>query len=199
MRYELSPGQVHLIDLKPWMLQSNDDTEPHTEFTRYTYEARQQGRHPTVFSYHGFMLPTKYVDVHYVAFGKQHAKCFVTFVEYTYDVQTDQVFMVPRYTVPAWQGNNDLLHLLQVCPGETDREFNLHEVLTNSGSRGRYTGVVDRMRAFYSDEDLVSICPEVFYFQDPAIDGEKVAVEADKTPIETLAAEAQLLESALSR
>lgn len=175
----LKPGH---IDLKSWEVSPN--AEFFDDFTYYTYEARQQGRQPTVYSFYGHGVPSQFLEVSYLPRQntKQHLRCFVTFKTRKFNPETELVEEQYAFTLPAWQGTNDIIHLLEVAPGETYRKFNLHSLLLYAEGNP-YVDVVERIRAKYTDLQLLNFVPDVYFYEDPV---SKYIRTPHQLPVETI-------------
>jgi hypothetical protein len=162
------------IDLTSWRVK--EGVERYEDFTYYTYEAYQQGRQPTVTSFYGHLVPSQFLEVSYIGRGNQHLRCMVTFKSRTFNYRTQMVEERYAYTLPAWQGTNDTIHLLEVAPGETYRKFNLHALLEAARAQP-YEDVVERICRRYTAQELIHLAPEVLFFEDPVLKVAQVPVQ----------------------
>jgi hypothetical protein len=152
-----------LIDLSSW--RTNPEVEAHDAFTYYSTERLTQGDIPSIISFHGHPVPSNRVEVFYIGAGRQHLRCMVTFKRRKMNLQEQQVEEYYMYTLPAWQGTNDIIHLMEEAPGESYKAFSLGEMFNVKG----YVSVVDRIRRQYSDDVLLALAPEVLFFDDPVV------------------------------
>lgn len=154
-----------VVDLSFWVSESNDEV-PHDEFILYTYERTMRGEYPSVFSFFGHAVPGKFVEVTYIGRGKKHLRCLVTFKRRLWDEEAQLTKEYYVLTVPAWQGDNNIIHLMEVLPGEDMNGYNLLYIYKHA-DRPDYPDFLDRIRRHYSDAELMEIAPEVFYHPDP--------------------------------
>lgn len=159
------------VDLSAWTLSTGPEGEsvPDEQFIRYTEEMRMRGDEawpPSIFSYHGHPIPLPNVSIEYVGRGATFLKCLVTFKKKTLDPEIGLLVEHDYFTVPAWQGDNNLIHLMEELPGEDYRDVNMTEFYESTEDIDR--DYLNRLRQYYSDEELLEKAPEVFFYMDPA-------------------------------
>lgn len=162
MSYDLSIVEG-FIDLTAWAVK--EDAEEFKDFVLYDENAYMRGELPSIFSYWGHPVSSRFTEVHYIGRGKRHLRAFVCLKTREYDQELGVVFERVVLTVPAWQGDNNILHLLEVLPGETIARFNLFRVL-EAGKE--LPDVLTRLYRYYDHDALMELEPSVFYFYDPA-------------------------------
>lgn len=151
------------IDLTAWTV--NQDAEEYLDFKLYDENAYVRGELPTIFSYWGHPIPSRFTEVHYVGRGRRHLRCFVSLKQREYEPELGVVFERVVLTVPAWQGDNDLIHLLEVLPGESATRLNFFRVLSEGAE---LPDVLTRLYRYYDHDELMALEPGIFYFFDPA-------------------------------
>ncbi len=150
------------IDLTAWSV--SETAAWYSDFKLYDEEAYKRGELPTIFTYWGHMIPSRFTEVYYIGRGKRHLRCFVSLKEREYDQELGVVYERVVLTVPAWQGDNDLIHLLEVLPGESPTRFNLFRALRDGKE---LPDVLTRLYRYYDHDELMALEPGVFYFFDP--------------------------------
>lgn len=150
------------IDLTAWSV--SETAEWYSDFKLYDENAYKRGELPTIFSFWGHMVPSMFTEVHYIGRGKRHLRCFVSLKEREYDQELGVVYEKVVLTVPAWQGDNDLIHLLEVLPGEGRARFNLFRAIHDGKE---LPDVLTRLYRYYDHDELMELEPGVFYFVDP--------------------------------
>lgn len=151
------------IDLTAWTVK--EDAEEYRDFKLYDENAYIRGELPTIFSYWGHPVPSRFTEVHYVGRGRRHLRCFVSLKQREYDPELNVVFEKVVLTVPAWQGDNDFIHLLEVLPGESSGKLNFFRALQEGA---KLPDVLTRLYRYYDHDALLALEPGVFYFLDPA-------------------------------
>lgn len=151
------------IDLTAWKVK--ESAEEYRDFKIYDENAYIRGELPSIFSYWGHPVPSRFTEVHYVGRGKRHLRCFVALKRREYDSELDVVFEKVELTVPAWQGDNDFIHLLEVLPGESPSKLNFLCALQVGAE---LPDVLTRLYRYYDHDELLELEPGVFYFVDPA-------------------------------
>ncbi|AYJ74716.1 hypothetical protein phiFa_15 [Thermus phage phiFa] len=161
MPYDLSVVEG-FIDLTAWAVK--EGAEEFKDFVLYDENAYMRGELPSIFSYWGHPIPSRFTEVHYIGRGKRHLRAFVCLKSREFDHELGVVFEKVVLTVPAWQGDNNLIHLLEVLPGETLTKLNFYRVL----EQGKHLpDVLTRLYRYYDHDTLMELEPGVFYFYDP--------------------------------
>lgn len=169
------------LDLTSW--QSNSQEVP-TDFTLYTPARYANGDLPSIFSYFGHAIPVRATEVTYLSRGKRHMRCLVSFKRRYLDRPRYRVMERIVLSVPAWQGDNDIIHLMESLPGEDDRRIDLLTVLQLQNA----PTYLERIRQHYSDEELLQIEPAVFFVPDPVGQERVVFTLPEPVGVPTLAA-----------
>jgi len=121
---------------------------------------------PSIISYCGHPIPLPNVHIEYIGRGNTFLKCLVTFKKRTLDPEIGLLVESYHYTVPAWQGDNNIIHLMEILPGEDHNDVNMMEFYeTDKEIDADY---LNRLRQFYSEEELLEKAPEVFFYLDPS-------------------------------
>lgn len=166
----LSPEEQR-INLEAWnpLPGEVDVYIPDEHFIRYTREMMIRGDDcwpPSIISYYGHPIPLPNVELQYLGRGKNFLKLLVTFKKRKFDSDLELFFDEYSYTLPAWQGENNLIHLIETLPTETDKDLNMEEFYEQAEDIDK--DYLARMRQLYDDEELTHLAPEVFYYPDPA-------------------------------
>lgn len=142
---------------------------PDEHFIRYSEEMQMRGDEhwpPSIISFNGHPIPLPNVDIQYVGRGNTFLKCLVTFKKRTLDPELGLLVESHYHTLPAWQGDNNIIHLMELLPAEDHRDVNMQEFYESAQEID--TDYLNRLRRFYTDEELLEKAPEVFYYLDPA-------------------------------
>jgi hypothetical protein len=149
-----------VIDLTSWKISPH--VRKHLSFTRYN---ENTGEIPSIISFHGHPVPSNRVEVFYIGEGRQHLRCMVSFKRRKANLKQNIIEEYYVFTFPAWQGTNDIIHLMEEAPGETYKAFTFGALLNID----RYIPVVERIKQQYSVEFLLDFAPEVLNFVDPVL------------------------------
>lgn len=155
MRFPMS-----IIDLTSWQ---DNSRETYTDFILYNSANYANGNLPSIFSYFGHAIPVRMTEITYLSQRKKHLRCLVSFKHRYLDRQRRCIIERVVLTVPAWQGDNNFVHLMERLPGETERKINLFAVLQLQNT----PTYLERMKQHYSNETLMQIEPAVFSVTDP--------------------------------
>lgn len=119
--YDRTPRSLSLTSWLPWPGQSTEFV--HDDDFVYYCDTQDVERVPNITSYHGHILLMPTVRIQYLGRSRKFLKLNVTFVRRRWNKDTQQVDEDVWLTVPAVQGDNNLIRLLQELPGETDLEL----------------------------------------------------------------------------
>lgn len=105
----------------PWPGNSGE-TLPDWAFLYYTY-AQDRERLPCITSFYGHTIVFPLAQVEYVARTRKSLQCFVTLLRAVTGVDGEADTAEEWVTVPAVQGDNNHIRLLEALPGETERDL----------------------------------------------------------------------------
>ncbi|WP_155298979.1 hypothetical protein [Deinococcus kurensis] len=121
------------LSLTSWLPWPGTDIEivPDTDFEFYC-TTQDAERVPTITSYHGHTLLMPVVRVEYLGRGRKFLRATVTFVRRRWDKAAGVSVTEEWLTVPAVQGDNNHLRLLEALPGETDLDLDQSQFFTET-------------------------------------------------------------------
>jgi len=172
----VSSGDEHVsrFALDAWnpLPGGNEFWVPDEHFLFYSRDMMIRGDNawpPSIISYYGHPIPLPNIEMQYLSRGKTFLKVLVTFTKREIDAELGMFVDSYMFTVPAWQGENNLIHLIESLPGETPEDINLNVFEEEADDID--ADYLTRMRQVYTDEELNHLAPEVFNYEDPVLGG----------------------------
>lgn len=146
----VAPGQYHDVEYG----------DSHFVFYDDTAEIRGEDWPPSIFSYYGHPVPLPNVSIAYLGRGRRHWNLLVTFRKRRYDASLGLLVEFEAATVPAWQGDNNLIHLLEPLPGEDDLELDMQAMA--EAAHEVDADYLTRIRLFFPGAGITETAPELF-------------------------------------
>lgn len=149
---------------------SSGEYVPDEEFIFYDESMMVRGDPqwpPSIVSYYGHFIPIPKVQITYVGRSAKFLKCLVTFLKKEWNDELKLLSWKPVFTVPAWQGDNNIIHLIEALPHETWQNVDMSNFLATAEEID--IDYLSRMRMLYPDEEITRLAPELFFYPDMAV------------------------------
>ena len=165
------PRYAPTLTLDPWNVPPGDSRDwlPDDHFIYYDENMMVRGDPewpPSIITYHGHPVPLPKVSIKYVGRGAKYLKLLVTFLAKEWNDELRLLSWKPIFTVPAWQGDNNIIHLMEALPGETDKALDMAEFEETAEEID--ADYLTRIRMVLPDEEITHLAPELFFVPDDA-------------------------------
>lgn len=156
---------MQTVQVGPWYVtpgQFDDIAFDDTHFVYYDDTAMIRGKDwpPSIVSYYGHPVPLPDVSIEYLGRGRRHWNLRVTFRKRRWDASLGLLLEYEMATVPAWQGDNNIIHLLAPLEGEDELELDMSAMTPAAAEVD--ADYLTRIRLLFPGAGINEMSPELF-------------------------------------